>query len=67
MLYVQPGPTQIPGKFLAAIDMEFQAKEGLPLCPSAQLRLHRDPEGWLRFINKERKRAGDDGDQLTAE
>jgi universal stress protein E len=28
VLYVQPGPTQIPGKFLAAIDMEFQAKEG---------------------------------------
>lgn len=28
VLYVQPGPTQIPGKFLAAIDMEFPAKEG---------------------------------------
>lgn len=28
VLYVQPGPTQIPGKFLAAIDMEFQAREG---------------------------------------
>jgi universal stress protein E len=28
VLYVQPGPMQIRGKFLAAIDMEFQAKEG---------------------------------------
>lgn len=28
VLYVQPGPAQIPGKVLAAIDMEFQANEG---------------------------------------
>lgn len=28
VLYVQPGPTQTPGKFLVAIDMEYQAKEG---------------------------------------
>lgn len=28
VLYVQPSPIQIPGKFLAAVDMEFQAKKG---------------------------------------
>lgn len=28
VLYVQPGPTQVPGRFLVAIDMEFQAKAG---------------------------------------
>lgn len=28
VLYFQPGPIQTPGKFLAAVDMEFQAKEG---------------------------------------
>lgn len=28
VLYVRPGPIQTPGKFLAAVDMEWQAEEG---------------------------------------